>query len=302
MYSRNEAKLSMYNAVLTHIEANAAITATVPAFATVAATLRTTYDNIIDAAQQETLAITGITMDKTEARLALCNEATSIAAAIFAYASSIADNEMKEQVNYPASKLLGTKDELLIPVCNNILSIATANAAAIIPYGVSAARVTAFEDIIEDYQNLIPNPRNAVSSRSAVRTSLINLFKNADLIFKSQLDKLAVQFKTAEEDFYNTYRNNRIILDAATSNTQATGTITDSVTNQPIPNVTINVIDQLYTATADAAGEYTIKIPVPGTYNLTFIAGGYTTKIQNGVVVTLGQSTALNIQLVPLPV
>ena len=267
MDSRNEAKLSMYNAVLTHIEANAVITATVPAFATVATTLRTTYDNIIDAAQQETLAITGITMDKTQARLALCNEAAGIAAAIFAYASSISDNEMKEQVNYPVSKLQNTNDELLIPVCNNILSIATTNAAAIIPYGVSAARVTAFEDIIEDYQNLIPNPRNAVSNRSAVRTSIKNLFKDADLMLKSQLDKLALQFKTTEEDFYNTYRNNRIILDAATSNTQATGTITDSVTNQPIPNVTINVVDELYTATS-----------------------------------TLGQSTALNIQLVPLPV
>ena len=302
MDSRNEAKLSMYNAVLTHIEANAVITATVPAFATVATTLRTTYDNIIDAAQQETLAITGITMDKTQARLALCNEAAGIAAAIFAYASSISDNEMKEQVNYPVSKLQNTNDELLIPVCNNILSIATTNAAAIIPYGVSAARVTAFEDIIEDYQNLIPNPRNAVSNRSAVRTSIKNLFKDADLIFKSQLDKLALQFKTTEEDFYNTYRNNRIILDAATSNTQATGTITDSVTNLPIPNVTINVVDELYTATSDATGDYTIKIPVPGTYNLTFLAGGYNTKVQNGVVVTLGQSTALNIQLVPLPV
>ena len=302
MDSRNEAKLSMYNAVLTHIEANAVITATVPAFATVATTLRTTYNNIVDAAQQETLAITGITMDKTQARLALCNEAAGIAAAIFAYASSISDNEMKEQVNYPVSKLQNTNDELLIPVCNNILNIATTNAAAIIPYGVSAARVTAFEDIIEDYQNLIPNPRNAVTNRSAVRTSLKNLFKDADLIFKSQLDKLALQFKTTEEDFYNTYRNNRIILDAATFNTQATGTITDSVTNQPIPNVTINVIDQIYTATSNATGDYTIKIPVPGTYNLTFLAGGYTTKIQNGVVVTLGQSTALNIQLVPLPV
>ncbi len=302
MDSRNEAKLSMYNAVLTHIEANAVITATVPAFATVATTLRTTYNNIVDAAQQETLAITGITMDKTQARLALCNEAAGIAAAIFAYASSISDNEMKEQVNYPVSKLQNTNDELLIPVCNNILSIATTNAAAIIPYGVSAARVTAFEDIIEDYQNLIPNPRNAVSNRSAVRTSLKNLFKDADLMFKSQLDKLALQFKTTEEDFYNTYKNNRIILDAATSNTQATGTITDSVTNQPIPNVTINVIDQIYTATSNATGDYTIKIPVPGTYNLTFIAGGYNTKVQNGVVLTLGQSTTLNIQLVPLPV
>jgi len=39
MNAKNEAKLSMYNAVLTHIEDNAAITATVPAFATQATAL-----------------------------------------------------------------------------------------------------------------------------------------------------------------------------------------------------------------------------------------------------------------------
>jgi len=302
MDSRNEAKLSMYNAVLTHIEASNAITVTVPAFATAATTLRTTYNNIVEAAQQETLAITGITIDKTEARLALCNEAARIAAAIFAYASSISNNELKQQVNYPISKLQNTNDELLIPVVNNISALGTANIAALATYGVTATTISDFEDTIEDYQELIPNPRNAVTSRSAVRTSIINLFKEGDAILKNQMDKLALQFKTTEPEFYNTYKNNRIILDAATSTTQAIGTITDSVTNQPIASVAIQVVGQSYTATGNSTGGYAVKIPVPGTYNITFTVGGYNTKTVTGVVITLGQSTTLNVQLVPLPV
>jgi hypothetical protein len=301
MDSRKEAKLSMYNVVLTHIEANNAIAASVPAFAAAATTLRTIYNNIVQAAQQETLAITGITIDKTEARLALCNEAAQIAAAIFAYASSISNNELKQQVNYPVSKLRNTNDELLIPVCNNISEIAIANQANLTTYGITATTISDFGTSIEDYQELIPNPRNAVSSRSAVRTSITNLFKESDAVLKNQMDKLALQFKTTEEEFYNTYKNNRIILDAATFNTQASGTITDSETNLPVASVAVQVIGQSYTTTSNANGVYTVKIPVPGTYNISFSVGGYNNKTQTVVVVTLGQSTALNIQLVPLP-
>ncbi len=302
MTSRNEAKLGMYNAVLTHIEANGTITATVPAFETAAASLRTIYNNIIEAAQQEEQAIKGITLDKSAARIALCQEAANIAAAVFAFAAAASNNTLKEQVNYPVSKLLLTKDELLIPACNNIHDLANTNVAVLTPYGVTGARLTSFNVLISDYQEVIPTPRNAATSKAAVRTSLTNLFKQADEIFKTQLDKIAMQFKTSNIDFYNTYKQNRIILDAATSSTQVTGVITDSETNQPIANVKVQVVDQPYTATSNAIGEYTVKIPVPGTYNLAFtIIAGYNNKTQNGVSVTLGQSTTLNMQLVPLP-
>ncbi len=302
MTSRNEAKLGMYNAVLTHIEANGTITATVPAFETAADALRAVYNNIIDASQQESLAIGGITTDKSQARIALCQEAANIAAAVFAFAAAASNNTLKEQVNYPVSKLLLTKDELLIPACNNIHDLANTNAALLIPYGVTATRLTAFETILENYQELIPSPRNAVTSKAAVRTSLTNLFKQADTLLKTQLDKIALQFKTSNEEFYNTYKQNRIILDAATSSTQVTGVITDSVSNQPIPGVKVQVVDQPYTATSNALGQYTVKVPVPGTYNIAFtILAGYSNKTQTGVVVTLGQSTTVNTQLVPLP-
>ncbi len=302
MTSRNEAKLGMYNAVLTHIEANGTITATVPAFETAADALRTIYNSIIDAAQQEEQAIKGITLDKSAARIALCQEAANIAAAVFAFAAAASNNTLKEQVNYPVSKLLLTKDELLIPACNNIHDLANTNIASLTDYGVTPARLTAFTNIVEDYQELIPSPRNAVTSKAAVRTSLTTLFKQADDIFKTQLDKIALQFKTSNIDFYNTYKQNRIILDAATSSTQVTGVITDSENNQPVAGVTVQVVGQPYTAASNAVGEYTVKIPVPGTYNLAFtIIAGYNNKTQTGVVVTLGQSTTLNTQLVPLP-
>lgn len=300
MDARMESKLSMYNAVLTHIEANPAITATVPAFATVATTLRTLYNNIVDAAQQEAQIIAGVSINKAETKINLCTEAASIAAAVYAWATSQSNYELKEQMNYSVSRLQQTKDELLVPVCNNIFSSANTNAAALAPYGITAARVTAFQTLIDEYVSVIPAPRNAASNRSAVRTTLINLFNEGDEIMKLQMDKLSVQFKNSNAAFYNAYKNNRVIINAASVQTQVKGVVVDILTNLPVPSVAVQVVGQAYNATSDSNGHYSVKIPVPGSYNLNFSKGSYNSKTENNINVSLGVATTHNTQLTPL--
>lgn len=300
MNARQESKLSMYNAVLTHIEANPAITATVPAFATVSASLRTVYNNIIAAAQQEAQATSGITMDKAGTKTTLCDEAANIAAAVFAFAMDANNHQLKEQVNYPVSKLQQTKDELLVPACNSIHQKATINLAALANFGITAARLTAFQTLIDNYAALIPGPRNAVSIRAAARATLTTLFKQADDMIKLQMDKLALQFKPANAGFYNAFKSNRTIIEAASTSTMVKGVVVDMLTNLPVPSVAIQVVGQSYAATTNANGEYEVKIPVPGVYNLSYSNNGYNNKTENNISVLLGQATTRNTQLAPL--
>ena len=119
MNSKNEAKLNMYRAVAKHSNDNPAIIATVPAYQTAITGLNTTISSIISTAQLETQVITGITVDKVQLKLTLAQQAADIAAAVFAYASSIGDNTLKAQVNFPLYALQREKDELLGPVCTN---------------------------------------------------------------------------------------------------------------------------------------------------------------------------------------
>ncbi len=302
MNARNEAKLSMYNAVITHAEANTTITATVPAFATQVTTLRSIYNDIVDAVQNETKAITGVAMDKTQVRQIATDLALQVSAAVFSYAAATSNNTLKEQVNFTATGFKKMRDEMVVPNCNNIHNIATTHLASLAPYGLTTTVLSDLADATQAYADIIATPRNAVAQRTSYSEAIKNLMKDADSLLKLQMDKVALQFKINNPEFYNAYKQNRIILDAATSSTQVTGIITDSETNQPVAGVTVQVVDQPYTATSNAIGEYTVKIPVPGTYNLAFtIIAGYNNKTQTGVSVTLGQSTTLNMQLVPLP-
>jgi hypothetical protein len=65
---------------------------------------------------------------------------------------------------------------------------------------------------IDDYQQKLTSPRNAVTQRAARGAALNNLFKQANDILRSQLDKVAVQFKSSAEDFFVVYKKNRAIV------------------------------------------------------------------------------------------
>lgn len=301
MTSRQEAKLSMYDAVLAHCNANGTIVASVPAFETAIDDLEDIVEDIRQASQDELHATGGYTDNKTEQRQILSTITLDVASAIFAFATSNNDLVLKEQVNINSSYLQRQRDEVLGSVCNNILIIGNANAAALIPFGVTAAKLTQLNTAISNYNIAVPGHRNAVSNRVSVKGSMKELFKDADMLLKERADKLAVQFKTAEPDFYYAYKNNRIIIDSPTSNTQVSGTVTILAGGAPLAGVLITVTGQAYTTTTDADGNYTLKIPVPGDYELVFTKSSYVPQTQSNVSLTLGETTDLDISLESLP-
>lgn len=297
MNANQESKLNMYDAVLAHLNANAAIVATVPAFQTAADNFEDIVDDLRTAAQNEILAISGFTQDKTQQRADLIELTLDVAGAIHAYAASVDNLVLKDQVKLVYSDLNRLKDELLGPACSNILDAANANAAAIVPFGVTAAKITSLEDAIDDYVSAVPAHRNAVSNRTSLGEQIKQLFKDGDNLLKNQLDKLAIQFKSTNPNFYNSYRSNRIILDAATSSTQVSGIVREQGSNNPLSGVQVQVDNETYVTTTNSSGEYILKIPVPGEYNITFSKEGYQTQTQEEIEITLGQTTSLDITL-----
>ena len=297
MTNRQEAKLNMYNAVVSYCNDNAAIVASVPAFQTAFNNFQGLFGNIIETAQLEASVITGVAMDKSQARNAVAEKAAGIAAAVYAYAISIGNNTLKERVHYSLNDLLYLRDELLGPACIDISQAANDNIAALAPYNITAAVLTDFGTLIETYMDSVAAPRNAITQRAAYSASIKNYFKNADNILKTQMDKIALLFKTTNPEFYTTYLNNRIILDAGTSATQAEGIITQSGTETALSGVSVQVVGQSYNATSNGSGEYKLKIPVPGTFSIKFSKSGFADKTIDNVEITLGQSTSLDVQL-----
>jgi hypothetical protein len=301
MLKTQEAKLNMYNAVIAYSDASTAITAAVAAYATTLTALKAKQAAIVTTAQGEEQVISGITVNKSDLKKTSCNSATTVAAAGFAYATSISDAVLQAKFNYAYSDLFRLKDDELPLILQNIHDEANTVVASLAPFGVTAGVLTSLQTAIDNYTAKVSAPRNAVAQRKSYKAQLVTLFKETDALLKTQLDKLALQLKATEPDFYLTYKNNRIIIDGPTSTTKAEGTITDSVNAAGLFGVIVTVDGQTYTTTTALDGTFTLLIPVPGIYTIIFAKAGYQTFQAVNIEIKLGETTTLNVQLVPAP-
>ena len=304
MTSREESKLNMYDATVTFgtVPANATIILTVPAFDALFTILKAKLSSLKGVIAIENQIITGIATDKRVLKINLCNMACDIAAVITAYAVSINNNELKEAMSLQPSECKATDDGEVESKCQNIHAAANANLVALATYGITAPMLATLQTTINNYAAKVAGPRNAISNRAAQKTARKNLYKEIDALLKTQMDKIAVQFKAANIDFYNEYKQNRIIIDPAKAKTKAAGTVTHSVTNDPLEGVTVatTVNGNPVSTLTDANGKYKLPLP-PGTYTITFTKTGFQPHQVTSITITLGQTTTLDVQLTPTP-
>jgi hypothetical protein len=292
----------MYDAVIAYCNSNAALIATLPAFQTAFTNFQSIVGNIHSTVQLEANVITGITIDKSQLKANLGEQAINLASMIFAYASNANMNSLKEQVNFSPSEIKLMKDEMLVASCGNIRDAANANLAALADYGITAATIASFQGTMDAYTALISSPRNAVSQRASYAKTLTVLFKQADASLKNQMDKMALNFKTSFEDFYNTYKSNRIIIDPGTSTTQIAGTITSAANNQPVEGALVQLVGNGLSNTTDAQGNYILKSVAIGKQSVKITKAGFADDTIDNILVKLGKTATADAAITAMPV
>lgn len=297
MKKNQEARLGMYNAVIAYIEENPGIVQTVPAFQITLNAFKDKVGEIIAMAQLEAQVIGGAAIQKNELRLALCRQTADFAAAAYAYAVNTRNVAMQEKTKFSYSVLRRYKDGMLAPVCRNIIEAISPIPDTMSDYGITTQSVQDLVTAIDNYVVTISSPRNAISKRVSYRTALTSLFKEANDLLKKQLDKVALQFKASQPAFYTTYRNNRGIVDAGQSTTQIKGLVTTMATDTPVSGASVELLGESFTTTANTHGIFTIKTFRPGTFAIKVSKKGFLEKTIEEVVVKLGQSASVNVQL-----
>lgn len=303
MNRKREAKLNMYDAVIAGCDQDPLIPAIVPAFATAFTAFKAKVAEIHATALVLDQNITGSAVDKGEAKDNAAHLHADAADSIKAYAASVSNNTLKELVNYSFRSLMRAADEDFQTYCGIIIQAAVDNAAALIPFGITAGTVTALNTSLTAWQTALPGPVNKRSTRKAANTAIEEQFNEADELLKDQLDNAIAPYRTTHPDFYNAYFNNRKIIDNPTSHTQVAGLITNSVTNEALFEVEVKATKdnvKFYTVLSLVNGSYSLKIPIPGVYTITFTKAGFETKQVINVLVVLGQTTTIEVALIAL--
>jgi choice-of-anchor B domain-containing protein len=80
------------------------------------------------------------------------------------------------------------------------------------------------------------------------------------------------------------------------------GNVTDLSNGNPINTASVKILSTTVTKSSDVMGDYRTGYPTPGTFDVEFSKSGYITKVVNGVVLTNGVVTVLDVQLEPVAI
>jgi len=162
--------------------------------------------------QQET-NYSGLTENKALAREALVKPLTGLSAAIVAYAGTTGDNELKVKARVTESGLRYATDTKLFATGTLLAELATTLQTELAAYFITPEKLTEIAGLLTQLNSAIPKKRVADTEGKVLTTNLGNLFRSTNDLLKKEMDVLMLLFAETHPDFYNAYKNARIIID-----------------------------------------------------------------------------------------
>jgi hypothetical protein len=200
----HENKNSMYKAVDEFFIENQPKSAVIPALTTKVAA----FHNIVLAIENkngEVMSATkGKTQEKADAQEAMLDLLFRIKSNLRSVAKAKNDQDTIAVISMSESSIAGMRDTDQKAYAETIYQIAMTNAAALVDFGVDAAMLTDLKTRIDTFGTKLGAREGAPSQHSALRTSLFELFRQADAAL-DDLDDTMASYKTTDPEFYNQY-------------------------------------------------------------------------------------------------
>lgn len=170
------------------------------------------YLGLIDANRQVQEANqSGLTNNKAMQKERLITQVLKVVAALAAHATAIKDPVLLAKVNYRSSALQ-KPDPLLVDVAKLILNEARIQENALGKYFVNANDLTELENLIILFKESIPQKRVASNVSKVSTMNIAGVFAAADKSLKKEADIYMMPFRFVQPDFYNAYKNARLIV------------------------------------------------------------------------------------------
>jgi Glu-tRNA(Gln) amidotransferase subunit E-like FAD-binding protein len=229
MNDKQNAKKSMYQAVLQVLSENRLYYEEIPVFEKSVTELGITFNQIGDLAEQQTIStLKGTTNTKHETEIRLVNETIKTSAVLFVLAKDLKDEKLLAKTNLSKSTMYHAQGNEMLSIARRIQTEATAHAQELQDYGIKDTDILALQTIINEYDNILVAPRVVISESKQKTANLVHLFAYADTLLNDRIDKLMRIFRESAPDFYTLYFNARNVI-----NTAARKRKTDSPEEKP---------------------------------------------------------------------
>ena len=208
-----ENRFTMYRAVESLLDANTTKTAGMTIFATRLGEFKDAVAAIYEKEENRNNATKGMTADKKAKREDLVEDAAVLGAKLKALGSDTNDERLVQIGDVNRTDLKNLRDTQLISVVQGLVNSADANAAALVPYGVTAVMIAELGTKTGTYNTSLGSKEVSFQVKGAAYTALLGLFETADNILENKLDNLMEGFNKTDNEFYNQYQLAREIRD-----------------------------------------------------------------------------------------
>lgn len=155
----------------------------------------------------------GFTESKIDLRTNLISKELQLSAALKSYSNSNGNKELKTKANYSRSKLSQVSDPVLHDIGILLVNLATPLQAELGIYFISPEKLAEITALLADFKLAIPQKRVADTMTKVSTHNISAVFNSTTKMMKEEMDVLMLLYAESESDFYNAYKNARMIMD-----------------------------------------------------------------------------------------
>ena len=312
MNTKDEARLSMYQAVIDFLKKNSEITGPLPQFAVIFALLEQNLGKLLQLGQELGSDRSGVTVSKKEQQADIELRSANLSGKLVAYATLESNNELLALVKLTKSTLQRSKDNELIAHTLKLCDAAEAHLPDLAAYLVTQDEITALRDLCASFLVILPKPGETKKDKAGVLQSFKNLLKDTDAQL-AKLDVIMQIVRYTHTEFYDRYTSSRSIVNTGARKLALTCKVTDARTGQGLTGATVVFEPGNGTSAramsgpdltkivkmASSKGGLKFKTMPAGTYTVTVSKEGFVPQTTT-VYVNDGELTSVNVALQPV--
>ena len=205
-------KFRMYGAIDLVLDINSSLFTQIAELAAAHQRLKAGLQLIDDNRQGQEANSSGLTESKTELRYKLIWLILQFSSALMAYATAVGNLELKKKAKYVPSELDVIADSIVFDIGTLLFKLAVPIKSELGKYFVGEGEFTAMENLLAGFKSAIPQRRVAKSVSKTSTGNISKVFKMVDKLLREEIDSYMRPFQFTQPDFYNAYKNARLIV------------------------------------------------------------------------------------------
>jgi hypothetical protein len=254
--------------------------------------------------QVQTLDTKGITINKNTIASNLRTSVGKVSKAVVAYAIFKKDKKLENKVDFKGSELDGWENALISNAAI-LYDIALPLKDQLVNLQITEADIEAVNANRLQFLGVMYEPRFATGQKKAATQSIRRKFREMDSLLHTEIDPAMRIFETSEPDFFDQYRNARIIVDRGgrktkNNTTVIEGTVRHFETLALLIGTRATVVETGETVVVGADARYHLTVPEGGVYSLRFELDGFQPYLEDNIVIETGHIITIDVELEPV--